>query len=203
MKAASLSSHILHSTEITLNIGRTSTQSGASIASASCVTALVGQPLLFQPLDTYFLLNYCQYWSAGVQPSCSTQILELMGQNQKEITWLKKIQCVNLALGAHLVYLLSKDSLRVDLLQNLRLHTCFWYGSGILLEKHALVMGWPWKAGCHKKPYGAKFCQPLSGLGKQGRLWTASTLHVQVTLNCIENSLQQSCVNYGLPAAIR
>ena len=47
---------------------------------------------------------------------------------------------MTLVWRAHLVYLLSKNSRRADLPQNLRLRTCFWPGSSISLGS----MLWAW-----------------------------------------------------------
>lgn len=76
---------------------------------------------------------------AALQPA--PKYSKSWGKQQKEITCLKKKQCVNLAIRARLVYLLSKNSQRADLPQNVRLHTSFLPGSGILLGEHALGMG--------------------------------------------------------------
>lgn len=52
---------------------------------------------------------------AALQPA--PKYSKSWGKQQKEITCLKKKQCVNLAIRARLVYLLSKNSQRADLPQ--------------------------------------------------------------------------------------
>lgn len=154
--------------------------------------------LCYSSLGTLiFLLTNASAGLEGGHAAASPQILKVTGKQQKEITCLKKKQCVNLALRAHLVYSLSKNSHRADLPQNLGLHTCFWSAQA---SQWGSVL-WTWGDLRGQGPMHSPRVHPmgpasamLAGLWGHGGPWTPHALHMKpgrLVLDPAESSLKQ------------